>query len=74
MHSYAPTRVPRALMAGEYPPTGSSADAPPVIRVNVASNSLLVRANAKQYAMIESIVSRLDGAALAGSRLRGLFQ
>jgi type II secretory pathway component GspD/PulD (secretin) len=48
--------------------TDDGTETPPVIRVNVASNSLLVRANSKQYAMIESIVSRLDGAALASSR------
>ena len=48
--------------------TDDGTEVPPVIRVNVASNSLLVRANEKQYTMIESIVTRLDGAAMASSR------
>ncbi|MFM2163640.1 MAG: ral secretion pathway protein, partial [Planctomycetota bacterium] len=48
--------------------TDDGTETPPVIRVNVASNSLLVRANDKQHAMLEAIVSRLDGAALASSR------
>ena len=48
--------------------TDDGTEAPPVIRVNVASNSLLVRATEKQYTMVESIVTRLDSAAIASSR------
>ena len=48
--------------------TDDGTETPPVIKVNVASNSLLVRANAKQHTMLETIVSRLDSAALASSR------
>ena len=48
--------------------TDEGTENPPVVRVNVASNSLLVRANEKQHAMLETIVSRLDSAALASSR------
>ncbi|MFM2163620.1 MAG: Type secretion system protein precursor, partial [Planctomycetota bacterium] len=48
--------------------TDEGTEIPPVIRVNVASNSLLVRANAKQHAMLSTIVTRLDSAALASSR------
>ncbi|MEY4119456.1 MAG: Type secretion system protein precursor, partial [Planctomycetota bacterium] len=48
--------------------TDDGTETPPVIKVNVASNSLLVRANTKQHAMLETIVSRLDSAALASSR------
>ena len=48
--------------------TDDGTETPPVIRVNAASNSLLVRATEKQYAMIESIVSKLDGASIASTR------
>ena len=48
--------------------TDDGTETPPVIKVNVASNSLLVRANTKQHTMLETIVSRLDSAALASSR------
>ena len=48
--------------------TDDGTETPPVIKVNVASNSLLVRANDKQHRMLGEIVARLDGAALAGSR------
>ncbi len=48
--------------------TDEGTQTPPVIRVNAASNSLLVRATDKQYATIEAIVSKLDGASIASSR------
>ncbi len=48
--------------------TDDGTETPPVIRVNASSNSLLVRATEKQYAMIESIVSKLDGASIATTR------
>ena len=41
---------------------------PPVIRVNVSSNSLLVRATEEQYAAIEKIVAKLDRASIASNR------
>ncbi|MFI4854193.1 MAG: secretin N-terminal domain-containing protein [Phycisphaerales bacterium JB065] len=40
----------------------------PTIRVDAASNSLIVRGSAEQIAQIESLASELDGATLAGSR------
>ncbi|MFM1803492.1 MAG: Type secretion system protein precursor [Planctomycetota bacterium] len=48
--------------------TDDGTEVPPIIKVSVASNSLLVRASEKQHAMLETIVSRLDSAALASSR------
>ena len=48
--------------------TDDGTETPPVIKVNVASNSLLVRANEKQHRMLGEIVTRLDSAALASSR------
>ncbi|MFM7133942.1 MAG: secretin N-terminal domain-containing protein, partial [Planctomycetota bacterium] len=43
-------------------------ETPPVVRVNAASNSLLVRATEKQFSTIEGIVTKLDSTAVAGSR------
>ncbi len=48
--------------------TDDGTETPPVIRTNAASNSLLVRATEKQFATIEEIVSKLDGATVAGTR------
>ncbi|MFM7259517.1 MAG: secretin N-terminal domain-containing protein, partial [bacterium] len=48
--------------------TDDGTETPPVIRPNAASNSLLVRATEKQFATIEGIVSKLDGATIAGAR------
>ena len=48
--------------------TDDGTETPPVVRVNVASNSLLVRATEKQFSTIEGIVSKLDGASIATSR------
>lgn len=40
----------------------------PTIRVDAASNSLIVRGSAQQIAQVESLASELDGATLAGTR------
>jgi type II secretory pathway component GspD/PulD (secretin) len=40
----------------------------PTIRVDAASNSLIVRGSAEQIAQVESLASELDGATLAGTR------
>jgi type II secretion system protein D len=48
--------------------TDDGTETPPVIRPNAASNSLLIRATEKQFATIEGIVSKLDGATIAGAR------
>ncbi len=48
--------------------TDDGTETPPTIRINLASNSLLVRATNKQYATIEGIVSKLDSASVATTR------
>ncbi len=40
----------------------------PTIRVDAASNSLIVRGSAEQIEQVESLASELDGATLAGTR------
>lgn len=40
----------------------------PTIRVDAASNSLIVRGSAEQIAEVESLAAELDGATLAGTR------
>lgn len=46
----------------------ASPEAPPVIRVNVASNSLLVRASDEQFAVIEQVSRTLDAGAIVTAR------
>ena len=48
--------------------TDDGTETPPVIRVNAASNSLLVRATDRQFTTIESVVARLDNATVTGQR------
>lgn len=48
--------------------TDDGTETPPVIRVNAASNSLLVRATDRQFTTIESVVARLDNATVTGAR------
>ena len=48
--------------------TDDGTEVPPTIRVNAASNSLLVRATDVQYRTIEGIVSKLDSATVATTR------
>jgi type II secretion system protein D len=43
-------------------------EAPPVIRIDSASSSLIVRATDAQFAQIEQLVSSIDAAAIATSR------
>ncbi|MBX3354181.1 MAG: hypothetical protein KF724_00605 [Phycisphaeraceae bacterium] len=45
-----------------------SAEAPPVIRVNTASNSLLVRASDEQFSVIERVSRALDKGSIVTSR------
>ncbi|MFO0895770.1 MAG: secretin N-terminal domain-containing protein [Phycisphaerales bacterium] len=52
------------VFAGE-----SGAEPPPVIRVNAASNSLLVRASERQFAVISQVVDRLDKATISSGRM-----
>jgi type II secretion system protein D len=40
----------------------------PIVRVDAASNSLLVRANDRQYAEIENLVKQIDRATIASTR------
>lgn len=47
---------------------GDHADMPPTIRVDAASNTLLVRATESQLATIEEVVNRVDQATVATSR------
>ncbi|MHC4107539.1 MAG: secretin N-terminal domain-containing protein, partial [Planctomycetota bacterium] len=47
---------------------GAAADAPPMIRVDAASNSLLVLATDAQLKTIEDVVSQIDQATIAASR------
>ncbi|HED52627.1 MAG TPA: hypothetical protein ENJ00_00290 [Phycisphaerales bacterium] len=42
--------------------------APPVVRVDVSSNALVIRASEEQYVRIKEIVDELDAAAMATSR------
>ena len=48
--------------------TDDGTETPPVIRVNAASNSLLVRATERQFATIEGVVRELDSATVATTR------
>ncbi len=48
--------------------TDDGVETPPVIRVNAASNSLLVRATERQFATIEGVVRQLDSATVATAR------
>ena len=48
--------------------TSDDGSAPPVIRVNAASNSLLVRADREQFSQIESIVRDIDAASVNVAR------
>lgn len=46
----------------------STGELPPTVRVDKASNSLILRASASQLAQIEQLVSSLDNATLSASR------
>jgi type II secretion system protein D len=43
-------------------------DAPPIIRIDAQSNSLIVRASQRQMGIIDELTQKLDGATLASSR------
>lgn len=51
----------------------ASGETPPVIRVDAESNSLVIRAAAEQYAVIERTVSALDSASVASARQLRVF-
>jgi len=64
----ADAQAAAASIEAVFKDAADTGEAPPLIKVDAASNSLIVRASAAQLEQVESLVRGIDGATLVASR------